>query len=44
MANTARFLKTQNLQGLDSAYENMHKYSLSLKDEDLEYEWRLKEI
>ena len=41
LSKTARFLKINNFQKLDETEKHFHKYTLFLKDEDLEYEWRL---
>jgi hypothetical protein len=44
LSKTARFLKKNNFQKLESKDQHFHSYTLTMKDEDLEYEWRLLEI
>ena len=41
LSKTARFLKKNNLKKLENTENHFHNYTLSMKDEDLEYEWRL---
>ena len=40
---TVRFKKNY-LQKVDDIDKHLHAYTLRMKDEDLEYEWRLQEI
>lgn len=44
LSKTARFLKKNNLSYLDSSDDHLQKLTLNMKDEDLEYEWRLHEM
>lgn len=44
LANSKRFLKKNHLQKIDDIKNHLHTYSLDIKDEDLEYEWRLGEM
>ena len=44
LSKTARFLKKNNLSKIESPDEHLHKLTLNMKDEDLEYEWRLHEM
>ena len=44
LSKTARFLKKNNLKKLEESQNHLHDYTLSMKDEDLEYEWRLDAI
>ena len=38
LSKTARFLKKNNFQKLEETEKHFHKYTLFMKDEDLEYE------
>lgn len=44
LANTVRFQKKNYLQKVENIHEHMHSFTLTMKDIDLEYEWRLIEI
>lgn len=44
LANTVRFKKNYLRKVDNSVDDHLHAYTLTMKDEDLEYEWRLIEI
>ena len=44
LSKTARFLKKTNLKKLEKPEDHLKGFTLDMKDEDLEYEWRLEEM
>ena len=44
LSKTARFLKKTNLTKLESPDDHLKGFTLNMRDEDLEYEWRLEEM
>ena len=44
ISNTSRFLKKNHLRKLEQENDHLTEYSLTMRDEDMEYEWRLQQI